>query len=178
MAQAVARQVMQGVTADQMSAATPCASWDVAGLINHMVGGNQFFAAGMRGQAPSADETNWAAGDWQASFDTNAADALAAFGEEGALERTVTLPFGEMPGAAFMGLAMTDTFQHAWDLAKATGQDTNLAPEMAQQLLAQCKQSIQDGFRGPEGAPFGAQAECADDACAADQLAAFLGRQV
>jgi len=178
MAQDVVRQVMANVTPEQMSAATPCASWDVAGLINHLVGGNQFFAAGMRGQAPSADETNWAEGDWRASYDAQANEALAAFGEEGALERMVELPFGTMPGAAFMGLAMTDTFQHAWDLAKATGQDTNLAPEMAQQLLAQCKQSIQDEFRGPEGAPFGAQVECADDACAADQLAAFLGRQV
>jgi len=178
MAQDVVRQVMQNVSDDQLSQQTPCSSWDVAGLINHMVGGNQFFASGVRGQAPSVEETNWAAGDWRAAYDEQASAALAAFSEDGALERMVELPFGTMPGAAFMGFAMTDTFQHAWDLAKATGQDTNLAPEMAQQLLAQCQQSIQDEFRGPEGAPFGAQAECADDACAADQLAAFLGRQV
>lgn len=178
MAQDVARQVIQNVSADQLSQPTPCASWDVAGLINHMVGANQFFASGVRGQAPSADETNWAEGDWQAAFNAQADDALAAFSEEGALERMLDLPFGSMPGSAFIGLAITDTFQHAWDLAKATGQDTNLAPQMASMLLEQCKQSIQDEFRGPEGAPFGPQAECADDACAADQLAAFLGRQV
>lgn len=178
MAQDVVRQVMQNVTAEQMSLPTPCASWDVAGLVNHMVAANDFFAAGIQGQAPGADETNWSEGNWQASYDEKAGVTLAAFSEEGAMERTCELPFGAMPGSAFMGLAITDTFQHAWDLAKATGQDTNLAPEMASQLLAQCKQSISDGFRGPEGAPFGAQAECADDACAADQLAAFLGRQV
>ena len=27
--------------------------------------------------------------------------------------------------AALLGLAVTDTFTHAWDLAKATGQDTD-----------------------------------------------------
>ena len=29
-----------------------------------------------------------------------------------------------------------DTFQHGWDLAKATGQDTDLDPELAAGLLA------------------------------------------
>ena len=77
-----------------------------------------------------------------------------------------------------MGLATTDTFQHAWDLAKATGQDSDLAPELATALLSQAQQSISDAFRGPEGAPFGAEQECGDGASNADQLAAFLGRTV
>ena len=38
--------------------------------------------------------------------------------------------------------------------------------------------SIQDGFRGPEGAPFGPEIEAPADATNADRLAAFLGRSV
>ena len=69
------------------------------------------------------------------------------------MERMITLAFGEMPGAAVMGLATTDTFQHGWDLAKATGQSTDLAPELATALLAQSKAAISHAFRGPEGGP-------------------------
>lgn len=176
-AHSVARSVLAGVTAEQMSLPTPCASWDVAGLVNHMVGGQHFFAAGMNGEAPG-EASDFAAGDFVASFDEGAAVCAAAFGAEGAMEKIASLPFGDMPGQAFMGLAMTDTFQHAWDLAKATGQSTDLAPEMASMLLQAAKGSIQDNFRGPEGAPFGTEAACPDGACAADQLAAFLGREV
>ncbi len=174
----VCRETLAAVTPDQMQAATPCASWDVAGLINHIVGAQDFFVAGVNSQPPSGEEVDFAAGDYLAAFDAASAKTIEAFSGEGVLQQMCELPFGTMPGAAVMGLAMTDTFQHAWDLAKATGQSTDLAPELATAILAQSQQSIQDAFRGPEGAPFGAQVEAAADAPAADQLAAFLGRQI
>jgi uncharacterized protein (TIGR03086 family) len=77
-----------------------------------------------------------------------------------------------------LGLAITDTFVHTWDLAKATGQSTDLAPELAAVLLEQARASIQDSFRGPEGAPFGAEQTAPEGASNADRLAAFLGRSV
>ena len=173
------RQAMAAVQADQLSAQSPCAEWDVAGVINHVIGGAQFFAAGMNGQQP-AEGQNWADGDYMAAFDEATAEVVSAFQQEGALERTIALPFGEMPGSAVMGIAMTDIFTHGWDIAKATGQSTNLAPELAAGILAQSQQAISPEWRGPEGspAPFGAEASCEDGSCAADQLAAFLGRQV
>jgi uncharacterized protein (TIGR03086 family) len=174
---AVTRGVLTKVTPDQLSAPTPCASWDVAALINHIVGAQRFFAAGVDGTEPDRD-ADVAAGDYVQAFDDGAAALMVAFGADGVMERMLTLPFGEMPGAAFAGLATTDTFQHGWDLAKATGQSTDLAPELAEALLAQSKAAIQDAFRGPEGAPFGPEKTVVDDAPAADRLAAFLGRTV
>jgi len=173
----VTHDVLEGVTADQLGNPTPCESWDVAALINHIVGGQHFFLAALNG-TPPADPPDFAAGDFVADFDVVSAACIAAFRADGVLEQTFTLPFGEMPGAALMGLATTDTFQHAWDLAKATGQDTNLAPELAEGLLAQSQASIQESFRGPEGAPFGAEQVAPDGASPADRLAAFLGRTV
>ncbi len=62
---------------------------------------------------------------------------------------------------------------------KATGQSTDLNPDLAGQLLAGARQSIQDSFRGPDRqAPFGAIQQAPDDATTADQLAAFLGRSL
>ncbi len=174
----VARSVLDGVGSDQLSAATPCASWNVSDLINHMVGGQGFFTAVMKGESPSGDSSDFTAGDFQAAFDEAAAACVASFQADGALTGTVTAPFGEMPAGAFMGLAVTDTFQHAWDLAKATGQGTDLAPELASVLLQQAKANIAESFRGPEGAPFGPEQSTHGDATPADQLAAFLGRAV
>lgn len=172
------RSVLASLQADHMAVQTPCESWDVAGVINHVVGGTHFFAAGMRGEQPQEGQ-DWASGDYLAAFDSAVAESVAAFQAEGALEKTISLPFGDMPGSAVMGLATTDTFTHGWDLAKATGQDTNLAPELASALHQQSRQMIQPAFRGEDGqAPFGMQQECDDDSCAADQLAAFLGRTV
>ncbi len=176
---ATTRSVLTKVTPDQLAQPTPCESWDVAALINHIVGGQHFFVAGLAGQRPSDDETDFASGDFVAAFDEASAACLAGFQAEGVMEKSYKLPFGEMPGSAFMGLAITDTFQHAWDLAKATGQSTELAPELAEALLAQSKRSIQDSFRGPEGkAPFGPEQTAPAGAGPADQLAAFLGRSV
>lgn len=173
------RQAMSQIQADQLSAQSPCEQWDVAGVINHVVGGAQFFAAGMRGEQPSEGQ-DWASGDYMAAFDQAAADCVSCFQEEGALEKMVAMPFGEMPGAAVMGIATTDVFTHGWDIAKATGQSTDLAPELAAGILAQSQQAISPEWRGPEDspAPFGAEQQCADGSCNADQLAAFLGRQV
>jgi len=175
---AVAGGVIANVDAGQLSSPTPCASWDVAALINHMVGGQGFFAAAVNGQPPSTDASDAASGDFAAAFAAASGDCIAAFQSLDSMDETVTAPFGEMPAHAFMGLAITDTFQHAWDLAKATGQSTDLAPEMAEMLLARSRENIKDDFRGPEGAPFGAEQAADDDAPAADRLAAFLGRSV
>ncbi len=176
----VAKQVLAGVGPDHLDLPTPCASWDVRAVLNHLVGGSVFFAAATEaGQAPTGgDAPDFAAGDFVASYEDGSKQAVAAFGAPGALEKIVKLPFGEFPGAGFMGIATVDTFTHAWDLAKATGQSTDLDPELAGQLLEQSKSAISDGFRGAEPMPFGPQQEAGAGACPADQLAAFLGRTV
>ena len=122
--------------------------------------------------------TDFASGDFKSAYDEGSAQAIAAFGAPGAIEKTVTVPFGQFPGAAWMALASTDTLTHAWDLAKATGQSTDIAPELAEQLLAGARMAISDEIRGDEPMPFAKEQPCPDGASAADRLAAFLGRTV
>ena len=172
------RGVLAGVSADQLDSSTPCAQWKVSDLINHIVGAQHFFTAGVTGQPPSADEEDFASGDYLGAFDESAKTCVAAFSADGVMEKMLTLPFGQMPGAAVAGLAATDTFTHGWDLAKATGQDTALAPELATQLLAGARQMIQPAFRSEEGTVFGPERAAPAGASNADQLAAFLGRTV
>lgn len=172
------RAVLEQVSSEQMSNDTPCASWKVNELVNHIVGGQKFFLAGVKGTPPEGAEDDFASGDYLAAFDESTSALTEALSADGAMEQTYKLPFGEMPGSALAGLVATDMFVHGWDLAKATEQSTDLNPELAAGILAASRKAIQENFRGPEGAPFGAEQPCADGACNADQLAAFLGRQV
>lgn len=172
-----ARAVIADVKPEQLDGPSPCASWKVADIINHVIGTHQYFAAVMRGEPMRGEAPNFAAGDYLAAFDAATSACHDALAADGAMERMVELPFGTMPGAAVMGIAATDTLTHAWDIAKATGQSTDLAPELATDLLARGRGVIQDSFRGEDGkAPFGPEREAPEGANNADRLAAFLGR--
>jgi uncharacterized protein (TIGR03086 family) len=170
---------LANVSADQMDLPTPCASWSVRDLVNHIVGGTTYFAVTAEtGTASPVRDADHAAGDFKAQFDEGAQRAVEAFSAEGAMEKPMKLPFGELPGSAFVFIASTDTFTHGWDLAKATGQSTDLDAAIAVQLL-DAAQLIPDEFRGPDGqAPFGPEVDVPDSASAADKLAAFVGRRL
>jgi len=172
------RSVLSGVTKSQLTDATPCKEWSVSQLINHIVGGQYFFASAVKGESVDGEAPDFSAGDFLGAFDTGSKLCLEAFAGDGAMDKMITLPFGDMPGSAFVGLEATDTFTHGWDLAKATGQSTDLSPELAEQLLTGAQKSISPAFRNDEGNPFGPEKVAQAGASQADQLAAFLGRQV
>ncbi len=172
------RAVFVNVSADQLDASTPCAEWKVSDLINHIVGAQLFFTSNITGSTSQSGEVDFSAGDYVASYDDASRACVDAFSAEGIMDTVLSLPFGEMPGRAFVGIAATDTFTHGWDLAKATGQDTNLAPQLAEAILAQSRQFIQPSFRSEQGNPFGPEQSAPAGASVADQLAAFLGRKV
>ena len=177
------RGILANIAAEQYGGPTPCASWKVRDLANHVMEAATWFAACVNsGTAPEPNPNNkvdYAAGDVLANYDKAMGAALGAFGAPGAQEKMLKLPFGDMPGSAFMGLATTDVFTHGWDLAKATGQPTDIDSALASQLLAGVQATMTEGFRGADGvAPFGPEVSAPASASAADKLAAFLGRQI
>jgi uncharacterized protein (TIGR03086 family) len=178
--------ILAKVQPAQLDAPTPCASWDVRALINHVTGTARWWAgtlagplAGTLAGAAGPDSTDYAAGDYISAYEQSMQIALAAFGADGALDRPVRLVFGEFPGAVVLGMAATEQFTHGWDLARSTGQHTDLDPELAVELLGVARLAITDDFRGPDGqALFGPARPAPAGASPADQLAAFLGRTV
>jgi uncharacterized protein (TIGR03086 family) len=173
--------VLRKVERHDLDKPTPCASWDVRELINHVIGAARWWAAMVSGDAglEAAEGEDFAAGDFVAAYEESMRVALTAFEAEGAAQRMVTVPFGVFPGAALAGFAATDQFGHGWDLARALGLDTDLAPELAAALLELAQASIDDSLRGPDTeASFGPVRQAPPDACAADRFAAFLGREV
>jgi uncharacterized protein (TIGR03086 family) len=174
-------KVLQNVSKDKLGAPTPCASWTVSDVVNHILVGQYWFAAVVEhGDTPADFDggQDLAGGDINATFADGSSKALAAFGAPGALEKTVKLPWGEMPAAMFINIAAQDTFVHGWDVARAIGDTSGLDEALAEQFVAGAK-ALPDAFRGPDGqAPFGPVADCPDSAPASDRLAAALGRKV
>ena len=170
--------ILTKVGSADLDAPTPCASWDVRALVNHFIGTARWWAALVGGQDAAAD-ADYAAGDAVAAYEESSRLAVAAFAAEGALDKTVRLPFGEFPGAVLRDLAAMEHFVHGWDLARAIGYSADLDPELAAALLSMARLAITDAFRGPDGqALFGPVVEAPAGAGPADQLAAFLGRRV
>ena len=92
------------------------------------------------------------------------------------MDKTLNLPWAQMPASVFIVMASADQFVHGWDLARATGKSTDLDPELASQFLAFYREAIADEFRGPDpAAPFGPLVTTAS-ADVVDQLAAITGR--
>ncbi len=173
------RAVLANVRPDQLEDPTPCATWTVRQLVNHFVGGPRIMANLLDSGSfdPGVAAEDFCAGDVVAAYDESARRALDAFGRQGALEGTYALPFAELPGAFIMSMVTTDQVAHGWDLARATGQSTDLVPDLAEQLLAQA--AVPEQFRGADGvAPFGPERQAPEGATAADRLAAHLGRSV
>jgi uncharacterized protein (TIGR03086 family) len=187
--------ILTKVGSDDLDAPTPCASWDVRALVNHFVGTARWWAATVAGDDAAGEDTgagadatagadtgadvDYAAGDFVAAYEDSIRLAVAAFAAEGALDKTVRLPFGEFPGAVLRDLAAMEHFVHGWDLARAIGYSADLDPELAAALLSMARLAITDAFRGPDGqALFGLVVEAPAGAGPADQLAAFLGRRV
>jgi uncharacterized protein (TIGR03086 family) len=170
--------IVTKVRSDDLAAPTPCMSWNVRALISHFVGTARWWAAVIAGQDAAVD-ADYAAGDFVAAYEESIRIAVAAFAAEGALDKTVRLPFGEFPGAVLRDMAAIEQFTHGWDLARAMGYRADLDPELAAGLLSRARLAIIDSFRGPDGeALFGPAVGAPAGAGPADQLAAFLGRRV
>lgn len=169
-------RLVAATRAGQLHDATPCAKWQVKDLLAHLVGGLRFFAAALRGQDPGDLSGDVLGDDPSSAYEAAAEDFRAAVREAGAMERTITLGFGEMPGAAFARLAVFDLLVHSWDLATASGQE--FSPDAA--IVADADEFARTSIppHARDGDTFAPEVELDSDATPIQRLAALAGRQV
>lgn len=166
-----------GTRKDQYDLPTPCPEYDVRTLLNHIVGGQMLFKLAIDDVQVDASQAppDLIGDDHVAAFERARQAVLDAWAQPGVNEKILKLPFGNLPGAVAQGIHFTEALVHGWDLAKATGQDPTLDPELAEACLNTNKMIVNDSLRGP-GQPFGPEVKIGDDAPVADRLVAFLGR--
>ena len=176
-AQGVFLEILANVRPEQMNLTTPDDEWDVRALINHVVLGNMWAAENLKtGSAPRPSGDVIGDRDPVEAYTASADAMMASFDEPGALGRMVTMPFGDMPAAGLAAFRFVDLMVHGWDLAKASGQDTDFASDLCEAALAMSRQRMANMDRA--NMPFKDEVSVPADAPAADRLAGFLGRQV
>jgi uncharacterized protein (TIGR03086 family) len=176
-AAAAFRETLVRVRPNQLGNPTPCEPLDVAHLIEKAIGHQDWVRGALEGQQVPAEYPSIDPADYLTELDRS----TTAFGRKldraGAMDRQVTLAASlTFSGEEVMLLASRNIFQFAWDLARGTEQSSDLAPDVASELLEISRTRLvpqrgPGGFFGPEHVP-------PDGAPVADVLAGFLGRPV
>jgi uncharacterized protein (TIGR03086 family) len=156
-----AADVLAGVREDQLGLPTPCPEWDVSAVVSHLLQDVERFTQGVTGGTPDwTRQPEALTGDWVAAFRMAAADLMSAWRQGGESDAG---PDWQTPEIAL----------HTWDLVRATGQDRDLDPVIAERSLEFMKQGLTPDNRGQM---FASEVSVPDDAPAYERLAAFAGR--
>jgi uncharacterized protein (TIGR03086 family) len=167
---------VQGTPAGAWCQPTPCQAWNVTALVNHVVGENLWIPPLMSG-ATVADVGDRFDGDvlggdpvgaWDRSLH-EASTAVAAVD----LDATVHLSFADVPASEYLWQLTADAAVHAWDLARATGQDESFDADLVQACLDWFR-DMEDLYRS--AGAIGPAVELTEGATAQDELLARFGR--
>jgi uncharacterized protein (TIGR03086 family) len=107
------------VTRDQLALPTPCAGWDLAALLTHMTEQHHLFATATSPTPPPTSAVPSA--DLVSAYAAAADLVLAAFSQDGVLERQCSLPElsdRTFPGRLVIGFHLVDYVVHGWDVAR------------------------------------------------------------
>jgi uncharacterized protein (TIGR03086 family) len=171
------KDLIAGVTHDDWDDPTPCTEgdWTVRDLVQHLATGNMTFIAALRGQPEEMPSVNGASDTESASLFANSASTLLdLFAEPDMLDRTITVPFGNMPASVALHVRITELLVHGWDLATATGQVATFPSLLVEQEIT-FSQPLLDSIAAQHQ---GRSQHLPEEAPAIDRLAALLGRHI
>lgn len=169
--------LVDSITTDQLGAPTPCDEFTVHDVLDHMIVGGTTFTHLFRGESPPAVSAPAVYGRVPAGeFRTALEDLLAAVQSDGAMERIVDTPIGQMDGETFARVVALDGLVHAWDLAVSTGRKYRIDPAVVADVQAFARDALTDDVRAT--GLFAAATEPPADASPMEALAAVSGRTV
>ncbi|WP_072736685.1 TIGR03086 family metal-binding protein [Rhodococcus triatomae] len=171
------RRLLPGVTDERLGGPTPCPEWNVAALLDHLIGLSWAFTAAAQkirvGGEPSGDAGRLPP-DWRERLPDQLGLLVAAWRQDGAREGATEAGGVELP-ADLMGIvALNELVLHGWDLARATGQELEVTPA-AVRACHRLFVAAGGGGDDPEG-PFGPSVPVPDEATAFDKLLGSAGR--
>ncbi|NEK85328.1 TIGR03086 family protein [Blastococcus saxobsidens] len=148
--------------------------WTVSDLVAHLVSEQLWVPPLMAGEPYAEgrfpdDTSDLLGNDPLLGWESAADGALSAFAEDEGLIRTVHLSRGPTPSSEYIFEMTTDLTVHAWDLAHATGGDTELDGELVTAALVYAERLPEDGIPGVFDRPL-------DVSAAADPQTRLLAR--
>ncbi|MCQ4211454.1 TIGR03086 family metal-binding protein [Streptomyces longispororuber] len=167
---------VRGIPQDGWGNATPCSEWTVRQVLNHARLDQQGLIMQITGVQPAQDPFEPAdavSADPVGELELVLRDAAAAWAS-GQDADSVPTPMGPMPAHLGAAAAALDAGLHAWDIARATGQDLPLTDDLAEgleEIAGNLVDFVRDSFgKYAPAVPTSARAG------AAERLLAFTGR--
>ena len=172
-----ARTLADGVPADRLADPTPCAEWDVRGMLGHLVATvDRVRVIGEGGDPQTTPRVVEGIADdgWTDALAAAEDKMSAVWADDAVLDELVTVPWGRVPGRAAVWGYIREALVHGWDLAVATGQSPEADPVTAEAALAETKRVMPAEPRGGP-IPFAAPVAPRPGAGPTEQLANWCG---
>lgn len=171
-------ELVATVQSEELSLPTPCAGWDVRGLLNHLLGESTMQTEVNHGLPSKADHGDLLGeDDTVAVWNRIAADNVASW-REGGVEGERRYFYGTFPAPVALASNIAEVVVHSWDLATALGRPVSTDPahaEIAWELWSSFPVERLDALR--VHGQFRPEVAVAADAPAMDRLLGLLGRQ-
>lgn len=168
---AVSQQVLDAgpIRAEDLGAPTPCASFDLAQLGDHVIDTHNLLL-GAAGGRPVDPGTTLAERHAQVG-----AAAVKQWIERGT-DGTIDLGGNALPAAFGLSLHALEAYVHAWDLARALDRPFRPGAELTAHIADVAQQIVTDQARGDEGAPYRAALTAGEGDDDVARLIAHTGR--
>jgi uncharacterized protein (TIGR03086 family) len=165
--------VVAGVRADQWDDPSPVEEWAARDVVRHLVEWfPPFLAAGSEVHLPAGPSVD---DDPAGAWDHLQREVQAVLDDPASADRVLSnRHIGDVALPQAVSQFFTgDVFMHTWDLARATGQDDTLDPEVCAAMLAGME-PIEDVMRS--SGQYGARVDVPDDADVQTRMLGFIGR--
>ncbi len=174
------RMVVAGLGSEHWPIWMDTARTDVRRLVNHLAVESSWVEVLLAGRTLEEVKQRFPNGgdllgsDAIAAYDLATSAADGAFRSPGALGRECqTPPMGETrTGVRYAGTRFVDILIHGWEIAKVTGQDTHLDPDLASAAHGIIEPEIQTLF---ENGVIGKPLELSSQASPQDRFLALFG---
>ncbi|HEX6523695.1 MAG TPA: TIGR03086 family metal-binding protein [Streptosporangiaceae bacterium] len=167
---AICQRVLRRISASDYHNPTVCTEFDVTELVGHLIENVRFL-----GTVAGADFGPDEGSALEARVAAAAQVTLEAWQARG-LAGEVKVGPHEMPAGAALGIGSIEFLVHAWDLARATGQQVTAPDELNEYILGIAGKIITPEVRA--GGSFADPVQAGPDAGALDRLIAFTGRSI
>ncbi len=167
---AVLLHVLRNITSEDYGKSTPCQDFNIGQLLDHLAGSLKSV-----GTALGADLTDRSDATPEVRIAGLAQPTLEAFTHRGA-EGTIDMGFAELPATVVAGIVNLELLVHAWDFAKATGQEIQVSDVVSDHVTRLAEETISDQVRA--SGSFAAAQPVAETAGSLERLVAFTGRSV
>ncbi|WP_328409026.1 TIGR03086 family metal-binding protein [Nocardia sp. NBC_00403] len=173
-------ELVSHVTTADLAKPTPCADWTLHGLLTHMIAQHYGFAAAVRGEGdPELWKQRRLGDDPAEDYRVAAEHVIAAFAEDGVLERKFQLPefttAFEFSGAQAVSFHFIDYVVHSWDIARTLGRTVSFDDSLLTAALVVAEVVPSGAARLAPGAAFAPEVTWSGDSTL-DDIVALLGR--